>query len=179
MSPISRRSLLSSGLVLSTSSLLARAGWARAAAFMATEADAGGAATIGPREKLLFDSGWKFQFGNGTDPAKDFGFGNTQEDFSKTDNFKIARVGYDDSKWRSLNLPHDWAVELPFVWDDTLAPHGFKPLGRRYPETSVGWYRREFDIPAADAGRQHRGGVRRGVSRRARLRERVLHRPQR
>ena len=112
-----------------------------------------GLAAIGPREKLLFDSGWKFQFGNGTDPAKDFGFGNTQEDFSKTDNFKIARVGYDDSKWHSLNLPHDWAVELPFVWDDTLAPHGFKPLGRRYPETSVGWYRREFDIPASDAGR--------------------------
>ena len=81
-------------------------------------------------------------------------FGNTQEDFSKTGNFKFARVGYDDSKWRSLNLPHDWAVELPFVWDDTLAPHGFKPLGRRYPETSVGWYRREFDIPATDAGRR-------------------------
>ena len=154
MSPISRRTLLSSGLILSTSSLLARAGWARAAAFMATEANAGGPATIGPREHLLFDHGWKFQFGNGTDPAKDLGFGNTQEDFSKTDNFKFARVGYDDSKWRSLNLPHDWAVELPFVWDDTLAPHGFKPLGRRYPETSVGWYRREFDVPASDAGRR-------------------------
>ncbi len=154
MSPISRRTLLSSGLVLSTSSLLARAGWARAAAFMAADAKAGGPATIGSREKLLFDFGWKFQLGNGTDPAKDLGFGNTQEDFSKTDNFKFARVGYDDSKWRSLNLPHDWAVELPFVWDDTLLPHGYKPLGRRYPETSVGWYRREFDIPASDAGRR-------------------------
>jgi beta-galactosidase len=154
MSPISRRTLLSSGLVLSASSLLARTGWARAAAFMASEANqAGDPATIGPRERLLFDSGWRFQFGNGVDPAKDLGFGNTQEDFSKTSNFKFARAGYDDSKWRSLNLPHDWAVELPFVWDDTLAPHGFKPLGRRYPETSVGWYRREFDIPASDAGR--------------------------
>ncbi len=29
-----------------------------------------------------------------------------------------------------------------------------KPLGRRYPETSVGWYRREFDVPASDAGRR-------------------------
>jgi beta-galactosidase len=155
MSPISRRTLLSSGFVLSTSSLLARSGWGRAAAFMAIEANgAGGPATIGPREQLLFDDGWKFQFGNGTDPAKDLGFGNTQEDFSKTDNFKFARVGYDDSKWRSLNLPHDWAVELPFAWDDTLMPHGFKPLGRRYPETSVGWYRREFDIPASDTGRR-------------------------
>ena len=32
--------------------------------------------------------------------------------------------------------------------------HGFKPLGRRYPETSVGWYRREFEIPAGDLGRR-------------------------
>ncbi len=154
MSPISRRTLLSSGLVLTTSSLLSRAGWARAAAFMATDAIAGGAGAIGPREQLLFDFGWKFQFGNGTDPARDFGFGSSQADFSKTGDFRIAKVGYDDSKWRLLNLPHDWAVELPFVWDDTLASHGFKPLGRKYPETSVGWYRREFDIPESDAGRR-------------------------
>jgi hypothetical protein len=49
---------------------------------------------------------------------------------------------------RTLNLPHDWAVELPFVHDEEQNSHGYKPLGRRYPETSVGWYRREFEIPA-------------------------------
>jgi len=32
--------------------------------------------------------------------------------------------------------------------------HGYKPLGRRYPETSVGWYRRAFDIPVSDVGRR-------------------------
>jgi beta-galactosidase len=32
--------------------------------------------------------------------------------------------------------------------------HGSKPLGRRFPETSVGWYRREFEIPASDQGRR-------------------------
>jgi beta-galactosidase len=154
MSPISRRDLISSGLALSTASLVARSAWARTAALLAGAPDAATATALTPREQLLFDFGWKFQLGNGTDSAKDLGFGNTQEDFSKTGNFKFARVGFDDSKWRSLNLPHDWAVELPFVWDDTLAPHGFKPLGRRYPETSVGWYRREFDIPASDAGRR-------------------------
>jgi len=158
MSAISRRDLISSGLALSASSLVARSAWARTAALFggvpgaAGAPDAATATALAPREQLLFDFGWKFQLGNGTDPAKDLGFGNTQEDFSKTGDFKFAHVGYDDSKWRSLNLPHDWAVELPFVWDDTLASHGFKPLGRRYPETSVGWYRREFDIPASDAG---------------------------
>jgi len=155
MSRISRRTVVKSGLALSTSSLLAaRTGWARAAALLASQANPAGAGAMAPRERLLFDFGWKFTMGNGSDPAKDLGFENTQEDFSKTGDFKFARVGYDDSKWRSLNLPHDWAVELPFAWDDTLASHGFKPLGRRYPEMSVGWYRREFDVPAGDAGRR-------------------------
>jgi len=156
MSHITRRDLLQSGLALSTSSLLARSAWARAAALVSDAAVGGGGASsaIGPREQLLLDFGWKFQFGNGSDPAKDLDFGNTEEAFAKTGDFKFARVGYDDSKWRALNLPHDWAVELPFMWDDTLRSHGYKPLGRRYPETSVGWYRREFEIPASDAGRR-------------------------
>ena len=66
----------------------------------------------------------------------------------------FAKAKFDDSKWRTLNLPHDWAVELPFVRDDEQKSHGYKPLGRRYPETSVGWYRREFEIPASDLGRR-------------------------
>ncbi len=154
MSPISRRDLISSGLALSTATLVTRSAWARTAALLAGAPDAATATALAPREQLLFDFGWKFELGNGVDPARDHGFGTSQDDFSKTGDFKFAKVGYDDSKWRSLNLPHDWAVELPFVWDDTLASHGFKPLGRRYPETSVGWYRREFDIPASDAGRR-------------------------
>jgi beta-galactosidase len=103
---------------------------------------------------LILDFDWKFQFGHGSDPARDLGFGTGQGDFAKTGDFKFAKVGFDDAKWRALHLPHDWAVELPFVRDDELNSHGFKPLGRRYPETSVGWYRREFDIAASDLGRR-------------------------
>ena len=119
--------------------------------------DAGSAdapAAIGPGSNLLLDFGWKFQFGHGTDPARDLGFGTGQGDFAKTGDFKFSKAGFDDSKWRTLNLPHDWAVELPFVHDEELKSHGYKPLGRRYPETSVGWYRREFVIPATDLGRR-------------------------
>jgi beta-galactosidase len=54
----------------------------------------------------------------------------------------------------ALNLPHDWAVELPFVRDEVQKSHGYKPIGSRYPETSVGWYRREFEIPESDLGRR-------------------------
>jgi beta-galactosidase len=131
---------------------MARSAWARAAAMLSGILEETSA--VAPREQLLLDFGWKFIFGNGSDPSKDLGFGYDQGDFAKTGDFKFAKVGFDDTKWRRLNLPHDWAVELPFIRDDALQSHGFKPLGRRYPETSVGWYRREFDIPASDAGRR-------------------------
>jgi beta-galactosidase len=155
MSKLSRRDLLRSGLALSATSLIARSAWARSAAAISDSSGAASAgAALAPREQLLFDFGWKFQFGHGTDPARDLGFGNGQGDFAKTGEFAFAKAKFDDSKWRTLNLPHDWAVELPFVHDDVQQSHGYKPVGRRYPETSVGWYRREFDIPASDLGRR-------------------------
>jgi beta-galactosidase len=51
-------------------------------------------------------------------PRKDLNFGYGQGDFAKTGDFAFAKATFDDSKWRDLNLPHDWAVELPFVHDD-------------------------------------------------------------
>ncbi|MGD0693804.1 MAG: beta-galactosidase GalA [Terriglobia bacterium] len=157
MSHITRRDLLFSGLALSASSLTARAAWARAAALLGGDVPEGSAAAVpgvAPREQLLFDFGWKFTFGHGSDPSRDLGFGFGQGDFAKTGEFEFSKAKFDDSKWRTLNLPHDWAVELPFVRDDEQKSHGYKPLGRRYPETSVGWYRRVFEIPASDLGRR-------------------------
>jgi beta-galactosidase len=157
MAGISRRDLLRSGVVLSASSIMARSAWGRTTALLAGYPNAASAealAAVAPREKLLFDFAWKFQFGDGSDPARDLGFGIGQGDFAKTGDFEFAKGKFDDSKWRTLNLPHDWAVELPFVHDQEQNSHGYKPLGRRYPETSVGWYRREFEIPAADAGKR-------------------------
>jgi beta-galactosidase len=130
---------------------------ARANALLAAYPGAASAealSAVAPRDHFLFDFGWKFQFGHCSDPARDLGFGSKQDDFAKTGDFKFATEKFDDSKWRSLNLPHDWAVELPFVRDESLQSHGYKPLGRSYPETSVGWYRRSFDIPESDRGRR-------------------------
>lgn len=153
MPTLNRRELLLSGLALSASTAITSNAFARANAALKNFAGQP-AGAISPREKLLFDFGWKFFFGNGNDPAKDLGFGMGQGDFAKTGDFDFAKAKFDDSKWRTLNLPHDWAVELPFVWDEEQKSHGYKPLGRRYPETSVGWYRRAFDIPATDKGRR-------------------------
>jgi len=157
MSALTRRELLRSGVVVSASSLAAGSFVSRANALLTAYPDAASAealSAIAPRERLLLDFGWKFQFGHGCDPARDLGLGSSQGDFAKTGEFKFSTDKFDDSKWRDLNLPHDWAVELPFVRDESLQGHGYKPLGRRYPETSVGWYRRSFDLPASDGGRR-------------------------
>jgi beta-galactosidase len=163
MSDITRRDLLVSGLAVSASSLLIPRAWGHGAGSSGDGVPAAPVANelaLEPREQLPFDFDWKFTFGYGSDPSKDLGFGFGQSDFTKTGDFKFSKAGFDDSQWRTLNLPHDWAVELPFIRDDVgtgdnqLRSHGYKPLGRRYPETSVGWYRREFEIPASDLGRR-------------------------
>jgi beta-galactosidase len=117
---------------------------------------------LSPRERLLFDFDWKFTQGHATDSALDLGFGDCHygQDLSTTGDLKFALATFNDETWRSVNLPHDWGVELPFVFDKELpSPYGqeargFKPLGREFPETSIGWYRRVFDIPESDLGRR-------------------------
>ncbi len=107
------------------------------------------------RERLLLDFGWRFHFGDAADPAKDFGFGVAPIPFAKTGQFAApGHLDFDDSTWRALDLPHDWAIELPFVDVPQVIKNGCKPLGRDYPATSVGWYRRVLNIPASDAGKR-------------------------
>src|SRR2546430_185272 len=150
-----RRNLIRSAVALAIHSLATRNALARGIAAPSAAQNAPDVpAAIAPRERLLLDFGWKFFLGHGSDPLRDLGFGANQGDFAKTRNFDFATEQFDDSRWRSLGLPHDWAVELPFVRDEALQSHGYKPLGRNYPENSVGWYRRAFDIPAADSGRR-------------------------
>jgi beta-galactosidase len=109
---------------------------------------------LSPRERLLLDFGWRFHLGHAGDPAQDFGYGSDGV-FSKSgDLFEPSGEKFDDSKWRAIDLPHDWAVELEFVDDPGIVNHGFKPLDRAYPATSIGWYRRVFEIPQTDLGKR-------------------------
>ena len=114
------------------------------------------AASNAGRERLLLDFGWRFHFGNADDPSKDFEFGFGQTgNFQKTGNFLPASsIAFDDGDWKPVDLPHDWAIELPFQNDQALASKGYYPLGRGYPSTSVGWYRRVFELTPEDANRR-------------------------
>jgi len=79
------------------------------------------------RQQLSMDAGWQFKLG----------------DFAGAE-----RAGFNDSAWRSLDVPHDWGVEGSF---DPLNPAGgagaFLPAG-------TGWYRKHFGLPADLAGRR-------------------------
>ena len=58
--------------------------------------------------------------------------------FALADSPEMAQLSYDDSAWRVLNLPHDWAIEGNFyVKNPSGAVGGALPGG-------VGWYRKRL-----------------------------------
>ena len=78
------------------------------------------------REKINFDKGWRFIL---------------------ADSAQMSLAMYDDSAWRMLNVPHDWAIEGDF---SASAPSGNS--GGALPG-GVGWYRKSFEVAAADKGK--------------------------
>jgi len=116
-----------------------------------------GAAEEPVRERILFDASWRFAPGHASDPARDFNHATGYFSYLAKAGFGdgAAAAAFDDRGWRLLDLPHDWAVEAPF---DPRASHshGYKAIGPRFPETSVGWYRKHFAIPESDLGRRIR-----------------------
>ena len=144
---MNRRDVIKTGLAAAATSLVSPH-ILRAAPRLSTQS------ASASRERFLLDFGWRFHLGHADDPARDFGFG-AGEMFSKVGRvFAPSRPNFDVSDWRPVDLPHDWAVELPFENAKELTEYGSKPLGRAYPATSIGWYRRTFDLPAGDAGRR-------------------------
>jgi beta-galactosidase len=101
--------------------------------------------TNSPREHLLLDANWKFHLGDDWPGA-----------------LRLDKAGasggpaspkFNDTSWRTVDLPHDWAIELPFD-KNADGSHGFKPVGPGFPHNSVGWYRRTFEQPESDAGKR-------------------------
>jgi beta-galactosidase len=152
MKDLTRRDLFKTSLAAPAVAAVVTAGETASEEAQAQTAPPASAVPGAGRERLLLDFGWRFHFGHAADAARDFHFSGN---FSKTGNFgPVATLAFDDSDWKPVDLPHDWAVELPFQNDPALSSKGFYPLGRAYPATSIGWYRRVFDLPASDAGKR-------------------------
>ena len=120
-----RRDLVKAGLAASagvmTGSELTRSREPAAAATDACarrRAAAGWNAPNSLRERLSLDYGWRFALGNANDPDKDFGFGKLRGEGrlprpASADGPAAPR--FNDPAWRKIDLPHDWAIDLPFV----------------------------------------------------------------
>ncbi|HKC63228.1 MAG TPA: glycoside hydrolase family 2 TIM barrel-domain containing protein [Pyrinomonadaceae bacterium] len=68
--------------------------------------------------------------------------------FLKSDAKGAEEIGFDDSRWRKLDVPHDWSIEGPFdEKNPTGGAGGFLPAG-------VGWYRKHFTLPASESHRR-------------------------
>ena len=108
------------------------------------------------RERINFDDDWQFAFGNASSPEKDFGCGTEYFNYltkaASIHNEGPYAAKFDASGWKKIDLPHDWVVDLPYAAEASHS-HGYKTVGYEYPETSVGWYRKTFNIPAEDYGK--------------------------
>jgi beta-galactosidase len=138
--------------------------------------------TASPRNRILLDAGWRFQLGDPLDVTTNVTYypeipdlakltaaevgsatNTSSETYMETiridpiathagENVSYVQTNYNDSGWRSLNLPHDWVVELPFN-SSADTGHGFKPVGNAsFGANNYGWYRHTFTLPANDAG---------------------------
>lgn len=112
------------------------------------------------RERILLDDGWQFAFGNASSPEKDFGCGTEYFNYL-TKAASIHNEGPYSPKfnpekwgvgWKTVNLPHDWVVDLPYAKEASHS-HGYKAVGYKFPENSVGWYRKAITVPQEDLGK--------------------------
>jgi beta-galactosidase len=103
---------------------------------------ASGATGVGDR--LSMDWGWKFHRGDIAEPLPHSGDETYQ--YTKAGAAAgAAAVKYDDSSWRTVDLPHDFVVEGPF--------EGSANVGQGYHPKPIGWYRKTFTLPASDRGK--------------------------
>ncbi len=116
----------------------------------------GMSAQTSQRETIRLNEGWHFALGHAADPAKDFGCGTEYFNYLTKAN-SIHNEGpyamkFDASDWQEVSVPHDWVTTLPYA-SEASHSHGYKTVGYKYPETSVGWYRKVIQIPAEDLGK--------------------------
>ena len=119
------------------------------------------------REKICIDNHWTFALGHAANPNLDFHFGQSLT-FSKTaylqettlltngaeSKFMLPYINsFNDSAWEKIDLPHDWAMQLPYDKND-FKIKGYRKIGGRSPENSIGWYRKKISFSESDKGKR-------------------------
>ncbi|MBO9622556.1 MAG: DUF4982 domain-containing protein [Sphingomonas sp.] len=94
--------------------------------------------------RLSLDKGWRFHLGDIPMPEIK-GHQASYENAKAGASHGAAAMSFDDSDWREVDLPHDWAIEAPVDPDANLA-QGYRRRG-------VGWYRRTIRLDPALQGK--------------------------
>ena len=107
---------------------------------------------------VVINNDWTFAMGNAASKELDYTHGAEYFTYickAQSSNHSHAPImpEFDDSSWQKVSLPHDWVVDLPYS-PEASHSHGYKCIGWKYPENSVGWYRKHIEIPAEDKGKQ-------------------------
>lgn len=111
------------------------------------------------RERTLLNSDWKFAKGHAANPELDFNYGralsfskiaflqeSTMLERDQESRLSVPHVAsFDDSQWMNIDLPHDWGMGEAYG-KEQFKVKGYRKLGGRSPENSVGWYRKKFEI---------------------------------
>jgi beta-galactosidase len=63
---------------------------------------------------------------------------------------------FDDSRWRRLDLPHDWGVEDLPGKGTPFDPAAVSQVNGGFTVGGTGWYRKSFDVPASEKGKRVR-----------------------
>jgi beta-galactosidase len=124
-----------------------------------------GMASSAPSERLSFNSDWLFVKGDPAGAGDQLNYTNIKSWVAVTgakftmnpqsqrpkgnigESVTYTQPAFDDGSWRKLNLPHDWGVEGPFKME-------YPGTTGKLPWWGIGWYRKHFNIPASDQGRQ-------------------------
>ncbi|RPJ59813.1 MAG: DUF4982 domain-containing protein [Acidobacteria bacterium] len=124
------------------------------------------AAPASPRERLSFNSDWRFIKGDPPGTGDTLKYENIKPWVNATgpefapgipplkrpegtlgEDVAYTQPNFDDSGWRKLSVPHDWGIEGPFKQE-------YPGSTGKLPWWGVAWYRKHFQIPTSDQGRR-------------------------
>lgn len=85
--------------------------------------------------------------------------------FTREDNSEFQNPAYNDTKWQSVTVPHDWAIYGPFSSQNDKQEVAISQDGQKeamehagrtggLPFVGVGWYRTQFDVPQFAPGKR-------------------------
>lgn len=83
--------------------------------------------------------------------------------FTRQDNTEFSSPDYNDVKWQSVTIPHDWAIYGPFSINNDKQEVAITQDGQKdamehagrtggLPFVGTGWYRLTFDVPNYTSG---------------------------